>query len=527
MLLLMFSCKGDDIVINTDFKESRIYNLAVPLISSFKFTLEDALAEIETDMFYADDDGLINFLMTSDVEVEWEDLSAIKDINLSRNYTMGDHIQDGNKFNLVEKMELDIQEDARFDYAEISKGILRLTIDVPAGYVGNITVKSPFFEPVISDVFYVDGRSAETFNFNFDTKDHKLTFKNDDDDNNSFIPVELESVFDEIHGDLTENLSIRYTYRNVKTYSVYGYFGQQVVDLNDQSHTIGNLREIMGDANFYLKDLSYALNIYNDIGVPFEISANNLKFYENKNKEDYKLLLVNGQSKVTTRVNAATYENELVPAYGRTEVVKENSNIIDASNPLPEKVVADIFARANPDGEIQGVQNFVLGENNTLKGEFEIHAPAWLKIPEFSRKDTIEFDFKELLENKRENAEIVEELNLYFDFYNTLPFNIDANIYAIDKSGEKVDDIFSGFQKILLSGEMENDRVTEAGHTTLIAELSQSQATKFYDKDVKKLVLETKTSTKDYETKYVKFFKNYGLEIKISGELKFKIPAEE
>lgn len=524
LLILMNSCKGDDIIVSTKIDKPREYNAPIPLVSKYRITLKDILGQFENDQVNIDDDGLLNFMLVNSFDVVWDDLAVIKDIALLKRYTMDDCITNGNDFNLVEKLVLEMNPNSRFDKAEISQGTLDVVINVPVGYVGDITLKSPMFAPLISKVFYADGINSANYVFSFDTKDKTLLFNTEEE--YAVIPVELESSFDAV-GDLNDQLTIIYAYRDVETRAIYGYFGQKTINLLSEEFSLADISGVIGDAKLNLKEIKYTLNIENQIGVPFDVTATNLKFYEKSDDVDYKLLMVEGESKVSAYVDAATHDNSVItPAYGKKEVTNLNSNILEIASPVPAKVNADIFALANPNGDIAGTQNFI-HETDTLFGNFEISAPLWFSIENYDRNDTIAFDFNELLKDHKKNVELINYAKIYIDIDNTLPFDINSNIYAIDADGKKIDDIFSDFEEILLSGEIENDKVTKPGKTKLVAELNNTRIAKYFDEEVMNLVLETKASTPNQGVEYAKIYENYGLDLKISFEVKFKIPLEE
>ncbi len=521
LLTAINSCKGDDFVINTDLSESNIYEASAPLIKYYKATLADAIEHIEDKRIFVDDEGVVNFSVTKDVDIVWDDLAKMKDVDFQRSYLMSEYNQGGDRYKIVEDISLNEHEDARYDSAYIAHGILRLSFDVPVDYKGDINITLPQFYPTITRSFYADGNNTDTYDFAINTQGHTLRFAHDD--TYSLFNMILESDFEAV-GDINDNLIMKYEYRNVEADGVFGYFGNRTAELKDQTQSIDEIKDILEYISFELQEIKYSLSTTNYIGAPFDLYATNIRFYDSSDNDDFKILKVEGNSEIKVSVESPKYNQyEIIPIYGEVTVDSKNSNVLDIANPFPEEIIADIVAVANPNGENVNKPNYYTGRD-TLFAELEIKAPLMIKINEFTRKDTIDFDFRDLADNKRENIDFIDMANIYINIYNFLPFDMGANLYVIDERGVKLDDIFKDFKQILKSGDIVNGRLVDPETTEIVVELTKDKVLTYFDKSAKSIVLETKTSTINYNTDYVKIYDNYGIGAKISAEVKSQIP---
>lgn len=520
LLITLYNCKGDDIIINTDLSDSKTYEANLPIVKHYKATLKDLIEHYDDERLYIDEQGVVNFSVKKDVDVVWNDLADMKDINLQKTYSMSDHEIGGNKYRFDENLSANSHEDARYDSAHIADGMLRLSFRVPIDYKGELNVTLPQFRPTITRTFYADGININEYRITVNTKDHKLIFNHEG--NNSIINVELEADFETI-GDPNSNLTARYQYRDVTTNALFGYFGQRSAELKDQKQTIDDVKSILEYVSFELDEIKYSLNSTNYIGAPFDVHATNIRFYKAEEDEEFELLLVDGKSEIKTFVESPKYSDNIVPTFSEVVVDSKTSNVLQIANPFPEKIIADIIAISNPQGEEINKPNYYTGYD-TLFAELKIEAPLTMKIKEFSRKDTIDFDFRDMVENKRENAEIIEMASIYINLFNFLPFDVEANLYVIDKDGNKLDDIFTNYKQILESGDIVNGKLNDEKVTEIIVELTKKEALLYFDKNAYNLVLETRTSSKNHNADFVKIYEHYGLGAKISVSAKSKLP---
>lgn len=529
-MILLASCKGDDIIINTDNPDdNRILSGVLPAIN-FSYTIADGLKELDDDRLSVGADGLLSFKSWQDVSIAWEELAAINDVNESWSYSMSELVamspapplKATGSISIQEKVKFNTDDEVCYDKGTFKNGDLTISIELPVGFSGPVTISIPEITPLLTETFNATGFD-NSFSKNFSLAGREVNFAQGVD--SSYVTLNIESSLS-FSGIPFGQMKVDFDLADIETEILYGYFGQKQSIITNEVETLDKMEEEMGLASFELKEISYTLHTNNHMGVPFDIEASNIRFNRVVDgTEESELLIVNGVSKINMEVEAATFGFPIQPASNSYRVDKDNSNILEVSNPFPEEIITNILSNSNPNGNIPGTQNFI-GNIDSLYAQLEIQAPVWLKAKEYTRKDTIDFDFRKIMDQDPKNADLIESLAMYLDFYNKLPFSANANLFIADADGNKIEDVLSNFKSILDVGTLNAEgRVTEAKHTNVVVSFDKSQIKKFFDQKAMFLILETKTSSYNNETEFVKIFEDAGLDVSISFEASGRIPS--
>ena len=169
------------------------------------------------------------------------------------------------------------------------------------------------------------------------------------------------------------------------------------------------------------------------------------------------------------------------------------------------------------------VNNFIEAESN-LYVDFNLKFPFHFRAELYERKDTIEFDVKDLLGDNVKTADDVEYIILHFTCNNKLPLDINLKSWVIDGDDNFVETVFEEKQIIVSGVPGADGRVAEAKETKFEVRLTGSQAINYIEKGVMNIVLNTKANTYDNGAHLIKIFDNSGLEMKVSFEAKMTIP---
>ncbi len=517
-LVMLASCKGDDINVNTE--SDRLYSGAMPAIN-YSFTIADGIKELDDDRIFVDEDKLVSFKFDQDVSMAWDKLASIDDLNESWSYVMTNAIvtpapplnQSGN-ISTQEKIKFNSKNDVRLDEAHFKNGDLALSITVPPGVTGTIVVSIPESSPVITTTLQPDGIN-NSFNPSFSMKDRKIVFEQET--NSSYVTLNMEAHLN-FPGVPAGEINLAFNLADIKTERLYGYFGQYQSNSITVTQEIEDMEDFLGSANIELKDVTYTIQSNNQMGVPFHLEASNIRFNKKVDgNETSKLLLIKDVSKIEMEVSAATDDSPIKPGTDTFIVKQSDSNLKDIVNPFPDEIIVDFVSFSNPEGDT-GVRNFI-GDVDSLFATVEVEAPLWLKAKDYTRKDTIDFDFKDLMDNNRENADLIEKLAMHLDFYNLLPFAVDANLFVADANGNKIEDILSDFESFIAAGVPNAaGRISDAEHTNVLVEFDNRQILKFFDENAMLLILETKIASYNYANEFVKIFDDAGLNVSISFE---------
>ncbi|MGQ1948273.1 hypothetical protein ACT3CD_14350 [Geofilum sp. OHC36d9] len=521
-LIWLAGCKGDDIIINTDGDEEKVLELDMPAIN-FSYTIAEALEDVDQEYFVVDDDGLVWLSYRQDVSVDWDELVQLNDINEHWSYGMSDlllapetsELKSSKTISYSEKVKLNHKDIVRYDSAHFTSGLINLDGRLPTGLTGTITLSIPETDPLISKSFTLDGIN-NFFSDAIQMENMDVLFGHGVD--SSYVTLKIDAELNFI-GLPAGNMEVELGISDMEPEYIFGYFGQQEAIQLNEGMVFEGIEEIREFDYFDLRDIRLSLNTDNSIGVPFKIEATDINFFKESSSVNPDWVLdVNGESRVTLDVAAATYGDPIIPGNGSIELNSDNSNILVIGNAFPERIECDIRAFSNPDGEVSGSPNF-MARIDSLYANLFMEAPLWLRVDKYQRTDTIDFDFVDMMDDDRENAEKVEEITIYLDFYSKLPVELNANIYVADKDYIKIDDLLTDFQEVIASGTPDsNGRVTEPKHTAFKIDVTGEQMLDFFDKGGMYIMLQTRSSTYNEGSEYVKIYDDASFKVSLSFE---------
>ncbi|MDR2928190.1 MAG: hypothetical protein LBV41_08345 [Cytophagaceae bacterium] len=407
-----------------------------------------------------------------------------------------------------------IREDADYRQIAFSSAYLDLVdIDIPSGINGSMKVRIPEIkigqQPFEHQIEFANGTI---------TGSQQVTLNNGTIDFvNNGVNIGGEVIIDSFNDAyVTGDISFKVTLRDFDVISADGYFGQDVVEEKDQEFKFTIFEELqILDGSFAFGDIILEALVDNEIGVPFDITAENIRVY-NKEEAPVGNLAVNDG--LTIDVTSAVKGGSNGKGY--VMVNQKNSNIATLATELPNKLVFDVTGLSNQQGNT-GVANFI-DRNSMLDVDLSLKFPFHFQVSTYSRKDTIDFDAKKLYGDYVTQASDLEYLNLYFTCENRLPFDAGLVVSVIDSIGAKIGDFTTKEGKKILEG---GDR-TNPGTTVFTISLTGDQAVDYIAKNAKKIVLETSASTTKDGTELVKIYEDSGLKIIITFDAKLTVPTK-
>jgi hypothetical protein len=136
----------------------------------------------------------------------------------------------------------------------------------------------------------------------------------------------------------------------------------------------------------------------------------------------------------------------------------------------------------------------------------KLTVPLHFKASAYNRKDTIKFDYDEIIKNDPEGtySKSIEEIVLKLKVMNGLPLNITMAVDAVDAAYQQVETIVEGAD------------LTAGGESTVEVRLNQTQIERIRLGKVKHLILKTFAGTQNED--YVKVMHDDALDIHVSVE---------
>lgn len=211
-----------------------------------------------------------------------------------------------------------------------------------------------------------------------------------------------------------------------------GYFGERV-----QAAPPGNFSfDISGIENFaggfYLTNPSVSLITKSTVGLPIRVTTD----FDGENLEGN-----------IVGLDAQPFEILASPGPG---IVKESINTLDANNSqitnflanIPQKILYSGNISLNPDGPV-GPPNFIAASSNVVM-DFEVNVPLEMRLDQMRLDQTIE-DIRIAADG---NEDFFEELTLFFQSDNRLPFDLNLRVILQDSI---TTDSIAGFEIGLLN----------------------------------------------------------------------------
>lgn len=528
-IIFMSSCKGDDIVINElDENDMRTISIAGPAMNA-NLLIGDFIDDLAKEDVYIDPEGLLYYLVRQSVDINWDELVRLNDVLRNWVYDLPSAVaplKAAGSPDFSSQVVLSHRDDVRYDEVSLSGGELRLSLTPPAGADGSIRVEIPGASkdgvPLSVD-FTVNSWGVDSpAEIVVPLAGYDITLdSNNDVPYDSHFDVNTYLDLDGVSGG--DQIAMNFELRGLQRESAYGYFGEQEAkhldaemkfDLFDE---IDDLRD-----NVYVEYFELSIEVNNAIGVPFYVEAKNIRFFQKDEETPDMVLEVEGSGTIVVDyIPAAIDGDPLTPGFAE-EIIgsSSNSNITAIGNSFPVSMMVDLYSWSNPQvtsGPASDLINF-MKDANMLVADMVVKIPFSLSINNYTRKDTIDFDFNDIIDGSEDEVDHIDKANIYFDFVNGIPLDIVATAWVIDRNGNKIEDLL-----------VDDTRFIEAGSSAAPKKssfqvgLSASQIKSFKEREAFEIVLQYKLSTAA-GGQTVKIKDSDMLKTKISFDAKGTIP---
>jgi|GEM_PF-861247 len=250
-----------------------------------------------------------------------------------------------------------------------------------------------------------------------------------------------------------EGARVEITYSGIVPGYVEGYFGQQTIDIAQDTTHIG-LSDNFKASNFLLSDATMDFSILNEFGAEFSSTLANNKSINTSNGN---VITLNTSQLANINVNRATKAGATIfPSVKLISFTSSNSNIVPFISNLPDKLTYKGSIHVNPLGNISGYNDFAF-YNTGIRILANISIPLKFRADYFELRTDAETDFSNI-----EQLDKVNYGNLQIVAKNGFPFAVKLQGYMYDVDGLLLDSLFVPGSDIIDGGvlNMNNEVIT-------------------------------------------------------------------
>jgi hypothetical protein len=521
--LMLASCNKNDF----DFDKIKTDNLetewGVPLVSS-KLTLEDFLKDT-IGTIHTEQDGAVTLIYKSTnlVSKEAEERTKIKDQlkNLEQVFPVPDTISGiPVVIPLTFFFTFDLTDPGqRIDSMEFKGGTYKMTLRTNLNKDdAQIHLEVPnFIHQTTGEMLDCDFDLSNPQQYNevtkeitFDLSDYYVQFYSNPDTtfNIVYIYATVTAVTDENPNLLSYFVSLENKLTNM-TYSFFtGYIGYHTESYTDTIDLGIYSSADFGSILFGPESVKLKIHAENELGFPIKINAEQFTAYhtQGNSNESVDVFLFDSIPPNTFNIEAPTYEQ--IGQTIVTDIVSDESNIVDALNIAPNKIALKLVGIFNPDAN-PGIQNFFYNTSK-IKIDVALELELFGKIEAFRIADTLDFS---LTSDEHLNG---IEFNAIIN--NGFPIAGKAQVLFTDENFNILYSLFPEDESIIVSGE------TGAPPDYKVISPSKKETIIVIDSDdievilgATQLIFTTTLSTEP--GKMVKIYSDYSVDLTLSAKL--------
>ncbi|MFO8053844.1 MAG: hypothetical protein R6U19_01595 [Bacteroidales bacterium] len=361
----------------------------------------------------------------------------------------------------------------------------------------------------IKQVIAAAGSGTRITEKTFDIDGHQimLTGKNNDSYNRIHYNVSARSMPDADSMIITpqDSLVMNIRFKELKIYSMNGYFGQKQLSLKDT--TAVNIFENIHSGLIDLDSVDAAMHIENGVGVDLGLRINNLISINryNQNQIPFQSGIINNN----IQISRAIKQGNIQPIMHTLDL--SDSNIKTFLENLPNHIEYDMDIQINPLGNISMGNDFYNREH-PLKIDLDLNIPFNLRMQALRLTEDITLNIEE--------QSPVEAGELLFMFINSFPMEVQTDIYTGPPDNLKRHKL-TGETQHILAGATTNAQgiVTDPAHSTIRLDIPETAMNDL--KQSGRIRIEMKLQTTGMEK--VQIYDHYHINYKITGTLNMKI----
>ncbi|WP_317897891.1 hypothetical protein [Aurantibacillus circumpalustris] len=242
-----------------------------------------------------------------------------------------------------------------------------------------------------------------------------------------------------------DGAKVEVTYSGIVPEYVEGYFGQQTIDIKQDTASFGII-DNFETSNFMLSDATMDFSILNEFGAEFTSFLGNNKSINSPNNN---VVSLNTNALSNININRATKAGTTIyPSVKLISFNKSNSNITSFISNLPDKLTYSGTIKVNPLGNISGYNDFAF-YNTGIRILANIDIPLKFTADYFELKSTTDVNFSNIKE-----LDDVNYGNFLIVAKNGFPFSVKLQGYMLDDQSTVIDSLFLPGSNVIESADL-------------------------------------------------------------------------
>lgn len=292
-----------------------------------------------------------------------------------------------------------------------------------------------------------------------------------------------------------------------------GYFGQSSEVVGPEVIPLDVFNSLKGDLN--VEDVEVKLHIYNSLGIDADLKFNDVS---STNKDGKVVSLTSPLIRDNIRIDRAEARNK--PFEKTLSFSKQNSNMDEFIENLPNQLGYSIQLETNPDSNISNFNDFIYHDSK-ISASLDMTIPLNIQSKGLTLTDTVDMNFSGFEEVKGLNG---VQLNLIA--YNYYPMDAKVKFVMIDENNEVVDTLFHEKQENLTAGTFNNPtdrKVITPSKSIFSSKLSKSRFDNLMKNTYKAIIIS------DFETddEFSTIYDNYKIDIKLTGNFLYETASAD
>jgi hypothetical protein len=205
-----------------------------------------------------------------------------------------------------------------------------------------------------------------------------------------------------------------------------------------------------------------------------------------------------------------------MPSNAYFPLTKNNSNIKDLIENIPNKMEYQLRVNMNPLGNISGSNDFIYTDK-LLNGFLEMRVPLSFVASNLTLTSVLNFNISSG-DNRNLNNGI---LTLFAD--NGFPFDAGIQLYTLNDAGAITDSLVGTNNTIFQAPVNAQLKVTGKRLTKLTIPVNREKMTLLYNTKKVKFKVRFNTSS---QPQYIKIYDNYTLDIKLTGDFNYTLQIQ-